>query len=221
MTLLDAPQFDEVRDRRNRVILSGLAGAALALLTAWWLVAGRPVDWPWNWNAHLFGRAQVNRFFAAVETNHLETAYGIWINDSDWKQHEAEYDAYPYERFLADRGYAGKRDSLDSSMARNLADAYGKTMHDKDWLRHQERLEEYPFSRFMKDWSPSSASNDYGAIRSHRIAATRMNGNVLQAGIFVNGRKSKAINLDYDPADKMLSYSPDFVQFLEGPGGIT
>jgi len=51
MTLLDAPKFDEVRDRRNRLIFSGSAGLVFVLLVTWWLVAGRPVDWPWNWNA--------------------------------------------------------------------------------------------------------------------------------------------------------------------------
>jgi hypothetical protein len=66
-----------------------------------------------------------------------------------------------------------------------------------------------------------SPDNEYGAIRSHRIAATRMVGKVLQTGTFVNGRKSKAINLDYDPKDQTLSFSPEDVQFLEGPGGIS
>jgi len=47
-----------------------------------------------------------------------------------------------------------------------------------------------------------------------------MHGNVLMIGIFVNDRKSKAINLDYDPHDGTLTFSPDNVQFLEGPGGI-
>jgi len=221
MTLLDAPEFDVVRDRRNRVILSGFAGLAFVLLVAWWLVAGRPVDWPWYWNAHLVGRSTVNHFFNAVEKNDLQTAYGIWINDREWQRHESDLALYPYDRFLADRGYAGKRDSLDRSLTAMLTTEYGKSVHDKDWQRHQDRLHEYPFTRFQKDWGPSSSSNDYGTISSHRIAAARMNGNVLQAGIFVNGRKSKAINLDYDPSDHMLSFSPDFIQFLEGPGGIS
>ena len=38
MTLLDAPQFDAVRERRNRMILSGSAGVVFVLFRG--LVAG-------------------------------------------------------------------------------------------------------------------------------------------------------------------------------------
>jgi hypothetical protein len=172
MTLLDAPAFDEVRDRRRRVVLFGAAGLLFVLFVGWWLAAGLPVDFPWNWNTHLRGRMTVNAFFTALEKNDLATAYGIWT-------------------------------------------------HDKDWRKHPEQHAVYAFDRFEKDWSATSPDNDYGAIRSHRIAATRMIGNVLQTGTFVNGRKSKAINLDYDPKSQTLNFSPEDVQFLEGPGGIS
>jgi hypothetical protein len=172
MTLLDAPQYDEARDHCRHVILLSAAGALLALFVGWWLVAGRPVDWPWRWNTHLRGRITVNAFFTAVEKNDLPAAYGIWIHDKDWQQHPAQH-----------TGYA--------------------------------------FDRFEKDWSAASPDNEYGRIQSHRIAATRMVGNVLQIGIFVNGRKSKAINLDFDPKNHELNFSPEDVQFLEGPGGIS
>ena len=171
MTLLDAPKFDEVRDRRNRLILYGSVGLVFVLIVGWWLMAGRPLDFPWNWNASLFGRITINRFFDAVEKNDLQTAYGIWI-------------------------------------------------HDKDWQQHPDRNATYPFNRFQRDWSPTSSENDYGAIHSHRIAAARMNGNVLLVGIFVNGKNKNAINLDYDPKDHTLNFSPEDVRFLEGPGGI-
>ena len=172
MTLLDAPAFDEVRDHRRHTIFLSIVGALLALLVVWWLVAGRPVDWPWNWNNHLRGRMAVNAFFKDLEKNDLPAAYGVWMHDPSWQQHAAKYAVYP-------------------------------------------------FDRFEKDWGPNSPDNDYGVIRSHRVAATRMIGNVLQTGTFVNGRKSKAINLDYDPKDHTLHFSPEDVQFLEGPGGIS
>jgi hypothetical protein len=172
MTLLDAPAFDEVKDRRRRKILIGVAGGLFALFVGLWLVAGRPVDWPWNWNNHLRGRMAVNAFFTDLEKNDLPAAYGVWVHDPAWQQHPAQY-------------------------AR------------------------YPFDRFEKDWSATSPDNDYGVIHSHRIAATRMIGNMLQTGTFVNGRKSKAINLDYDPKEHTLHFSPEDVQFLEGTGGIS
>lgn len=103
----------------------------------------------------------------------------------------------------------------------DMAAAYGIWMHDKDWQQHPQKHSAYSFERFQKDWSTQSPDNDYGVIQSHRIAASRFTGNQLMMGIFVNGRKSKAINLDYDPKDHTLSFSPDNVQFYEGPGGIS
>jgi hypothetical protein len=172
MTLLDAPAFNEARERRRMTILYSSAALLVGLFVGFWLVAGRPVDFPWHWNTHLRGRMAANAFFEAVEKNDLPAAYGIWTHDKNWQQHPAQH--------------AG-----------------------------------YPFARFEKDWSATSPENDYGQIHSHRIAASRMIGNVLQLGIFVNQRKSKAINLDYDPRDRTLNFSPEDVQFLEGPGGIS
>ena len=81
MTLLDAPVFDEVRERRRLTMVWSAAGLLAVLFIGWWLLAGRPVDWPWNWNSHLMGRMAVNRFLSAVEKNDLPTAYGIWHHD--------------------------------------------------------------------------------------------------------------------------------------------
>ena len=172
MTLLDAPVYDERRDHRRRVTLASAAGLLLVLFVGGWLVAGRPVDWPWNWDTHLRGRMTVNAFFTAIEKKDLPAAYGIWTHDKDWQQHPAQHASYT-------------------------------------------------FDRFEKDWSATSPDNDYGQIRSHRVAATRIIGNILQTGTFVNGRKSQAINLDYDPKTRTLNFSPEDVQFLEGPGGIS
>ena len=44
MTLLDAPKFDEARDRRKRVMLIGTGGLLLVLFVAWWLLAGMPAS---------------------------------------------------------------------------------------------------------------------------------------------------------------------------------
>ncbi|MGP8269830.1 MAG: hypothetical protein ACLQLH_07160 [Terracidiphilus sp.] len=168
MTLLDAPVFNEARERRRRVSLYTAVGLLLALIVAWWLVAGRPVDWPWNWNSHLFGRSAVNGFLTAVEQNDLPKAYGIWVHDKNWQQHPAQYGSYPFERF-------------------------------------------------QQDWGPASAANEYGPIHSHKIAAERMYGNVLLVAVLINGRKSKALNLDYDPNSHTLNYSPPGVELLLEP----
>jgi hypothetical protein len=168
MTLLDAPVFDEARERRRYVILYSAGGLLLALIVGWWLVAGMPADWPWNWNSHLFGRSAVNGFLTAVEQNDLPKAYGIWLRDQNWQQHPAQTGAYTFERF-------------------------------------------------QQDWSPTSSENEYGPIHSHKIAAERMYGNVLMVAVLINGRKSKALNLDYDPKTHQLNYSPEGVELSLEP----
>ena len=102
MTLLDAPKFDEERARRRQLLLYGGAGLVFVLLVIYWLVSGRPVDWPWNWYTHLAGRSATNRFLTAVEQNDLQKAYSIWLHDKDWQQHPEKYNAYPFSRFQAD-----------------------------------------------------------------------------------------------------------------------
>jgi hypothetical protein len=172
MTLLDAPKYDEAREKRHQVLLYSGAGLLLVVFIGWWLVAGRPVDWPWTWNNHLHGRAAVNSFLTAVEQNDLPRAYGVWTHDQNWQQHPNQNGAYP-------------------------------------------------FARFQQDWSSSSPDNEYGAIQSHRVAASRTYGNSLLVAAFINGRKSKALNLVYDPKTHTLDFAPPGVEFMEGPGGIS
>jgi hypothetical protein len=44
-----------------------------------------------------------------------------------------------------------------------------------------------------------------------------MYGNVLLAAVLINGRKSKALNLDYDPKTRTLNFSPPGVELYLGP----
>jgi hypothetical protein len=215
MTLLDAPAFDTVRDRRHRRIIFISLGALGLLIIAWWLAAGTPIDWPWTWDNHWRGTVAIDRFLKDVEKNDLAGAYGIWIKDKDWQKHQSEFTSYPFDRFLADRGYGGKKDSLDKNLARKLSQDYGKSIRDDDWQRQQDALSEYSFTRFQQDWSPTSSANDYGAIKSHNIKAARMYGNVLVVGILINERKSGALFLDYDTKTRTLGFSP--VELYMGP----
>jgi len=168
MTLLDAPKFDAAREKRRQVFLYSTAGFLFVLLVAWWLVAGRPVDWPWNWNNYMIGRMTVNRFLTDVEKNDMAGAYGIWI-------------------------------------------------HDKNWQQHPQQGGAYPFARFEGDWSSTSPDNEYGIIQSHKIVAARRWGNGLLLAVLINGRKSKALNLDYDPKTSTLDFAPPGVELYLGP----
>jgi len=163
MTLLDAPQYDPARARRNILIVQCGVGAIVLLLIAWWLVASRPVDWPWTWNRYISGRHAVNKFLTAVEANDLNTAYGIWFHDMNWQQHAAQYSTYP-------------------------------------------------FARFQGDWSSTSPDNEYGAIRSHNIAVARTYGNGLLVAVLINGRKTDALDLSYEPKSGQLSFAPPGVE---------
>ena len=168
MTLLDAPKYDAAREQRRRVFIYSKAGFLFVLLVAWWLVAGRPVDWPWNWNNYLSARSSVNNFLTDVEKNDLAAAYGVWI-------------------------------------------------HDKNWQQHPDKSGPYPFSRFQEDWSPTSPDNEYGVIQSHKIALAGRYGNGVLVAILINGRKTKALNIDYDPKTHSLDFAPPGVELYLGP----
>lgn len=102
MTLLDAPKFDEKRERRNQITGWSIAGGVVLLLVVYWLFAGRPVDWPWKWQTHLFGRWAITAFMDDMQKNDLEAAYGVWIHDKNWKQHPKQHGAYIFDRFKED-----------------------------------------------------------------------------------------------------------------------
>jgi len=168
MTLLDAPKFDPTREKRNALILRISAIGALLLLVVYWLVAGRPVDWPWYWSHYMVGRAKVNKFLTAVEANELAKAYGVWMNDANWQQHPQQYTTYP-------------------------------------------------FARFQGDWSSTSPDNEYGAIKSHKVVLAARYGNGVLVAALINGRKTDALNLEYDPHTGTLSFAPPGTSLYLGP----
>jgi hypothetical protein len=104
MTLLDAPAYNAARARkRRRTIIASLIGVLVIAILVWTC---------WNWPAE----HRVNRFFAALEQQHFEQAYGIWNNDPDWQQHPDKYKnaAYPYSKFLDDWSLNGEYGKITS-----------------------------------------------------------------------------------------------------------
>src|SRR5262249_33581178 len=96
MTLLDAPSFNAARARKRRnIIILSLVALAIIGIFVWTF---------WNWPAE----HRVNRFFAALEQQQFEKAYGIWNNDSEWQQHPDQYKNYPYNKFLDDWSLNGE-----------------------------------------------------------------------------------------------------------------
>ena len=102
MTLLDAPKYDAARARRRRELLWISVGVVFVLVIGFWFLAGRPVDWPWNWMTHLRGRSTINHFLQDVEHNDLVGAYALWNNDPNWQQHQAKLGSYSFQRFEQD-----------------------------------------------------------------------------------------------------------------------
>jgi len=96
MTLFEAEPYDPVRGRkrRNRII----AVVAIVLLCA---ILG------WNFR-HYSEEHLVGQFFAALQQQDYEKAYGIWNHDPDWKQHPQKYSAYSFPSFMQDWGPGGE-----------------------------------------------------------------------------------------------------------------
>jgi hypothetical protein len=122
---------------------------------------------------------------------------------------------WPWNWWTHFRGRMTANHFLDAVEQNDLAKAYGVWFHDPEWQQHAAKYTAYSFDRFQQDWSPTSTGNDYGAIKSHKIAAARISGNVLILGITINGLRSKALFLNYDPKMHTLGFSP--VELYLGP----
>lgn len=102
MTLLDAKQYDPTRGRRRIVIITGIAFVILVLAGLAWFLR----YWP---EEHV-----ANKFFTALQKQDYETAYGIWMHDLQWKEHQAQYERYPYKEFYTDWGLGGEWGKINS-----------------------------------------------------------------------------------------------------------
>jgi hypothetical protein len=95
MTLLDAQQYDEAAARRRR---NRIAAAVVVVLLLIWL------GWMYrNWPEERI----VDHFFDALQNKDYEMAYGIWMHDPQWKQHQDRYPKYPFHEFYRDWGPGG------------------------------------------------------------------------------------------------------------------
>jgi hypothetical protein len=96
MTLMDAQQYDDSRDRRRRnLIILTVFGI---LIAAW--VAYHVRDFP--------ERHAADKFLAALQNNNVEKAYAIWLQDPDWKLHPQKYSNYAFGDFSRDWGPSGE-----------------------------------------------------------------------------------------------------------------
>ena len=94
-TLFEAPPYDPARERRRKVLIAAAAAAIVVVLALLWVFRNFPEE------------RVVDKFFAALQQQQFETAYGIWQADPDWKQHPDKYKSYPYQDFYRDWGPGG------------------------------------------------------------------------------------------------------------------
>ena len=102
MTLMDAQQFDEARARRRKI---KIATAIFVVLVLAWLI--------WTYRNYPEERV-VDHFFAALQRQDYEGAYGIWMHDPQWKQHPEQHARYPYNEFYRDWGPGGEWGAINS-----------------------------------------------------------------------------------------------------------
>jgi hypothetical protein len=98
MTLLNAPAYDDRKERRKTGLLVG-AGVFIALFAILWL-GGYIMGHGWFFS-NLPAEHRVSTFFNALEAKDYAKAYGIYWNDPDWQQHPQKYD-YTLQRFTED-----------------------------------------------------------------------------------------------------------------------
>ena len=96
MTLLDAQQYDDSRDRRRTKII--IIAIVAGLLLAWMGYHLR------NYSE----RHAADEFFAALQKQNLEAAFAAWNQDPNWKQHPEKYSKYSYAEFDQDWGPSGE-----------------------------------------------------------------------------------------------------------------
>jgi hypothetical protein len=96
MTLLDAQPFDVARARRRKITIAAAILAVMVLAALAWFYR----NWP--------EERVVDHFFAALQRQDYESAYAIYFNDPDWRQHQQKYSQYTYADFFRDWGPGGE-----------------------------------------------------------------------------------------------------------------
>ena len=142
MTLMDAKEYDESRDRRRRNLILTLVFAALILA---WL--------GYHFRDHA-ERQVVRKFFAALKQQDLESAFAIWFQDPQWKQHPEKYSKYGFGDFQQDWGPAGEWGIIKSySVDCSLSSGSGvivqvtvneRTQHAYIWVDRSDKTLHFP-----------------------------------------------------------------------------
>ena len=99
MTLLNAPVYDEQKEKSKKSLLIAIAAAFVLLVIL--ALAGFFLGHGWLFT-NLPAEHKVSHFFSALEEKNYDKAFGIYTNDPDWKQHPDKHADYPISRFTED-----------------------------------------------------------------------------------------------------------------------
>ena len=94
-TLFDAQPYDEAAERRRRIRIACAIAMVIVIAALLWF------------NRYWPEERRVERFFAQLQAKNFEGAYGIWMNDPNWKQHPEVYKRYNFDKFYLDWGPGG------------------------------------------------------------------------------------------------------------------
>lgn len=99
MSLMDAPVYNERRERTKKVLLigSGVLFTALVLLTLLGYIMGH--GWLFT---NLPAEHKVNNFFNALEAKDYAKAFDIYTADPTAAEHPERHKDYPLDRFTQD-----------------------------------------------------------------------------------------------------------------------
>ncbi len=96
MTLLDAKEYHPEKERRRRARIMYAVFLVLLIGVAVWFNR----FWP--------EKRTADKFFAALQKQDFEDAYGIYFHDADWKQHPQNHSQYALNEFKQDWGPGGE-----------------------------------------------------------------------------------------------------------------
>jgi len=96
MTLFETAPYDPIAARKKRIRIISIASIVLICAILAYNFRHYPQE-------HV-----VDTFFAALQQQDYEKAYGIWNHDPDWKQHPQQYSKYTFGSFMQDWGPGGE-----------------------------------------------------------------------------------------------------------------
>ena len=145
MTLLDAKEFDQAKERKkkSRIILAILI-VLVVLSLGWWFRY-----WP--------EERLVGHFFTALEKQDYNTAYGIWMHDPQWQKHPGQFAKYPYGDFYRDWGPGSEWGLIKTQKVYGSSSCPGggtgvvvdvvvndRTQHAQVWVEKADHTLSYP-----------------------------------------------------------------------------